>query len=184
MQLNEKTTVGDLRGLCHRRQFASIRDRMLAVIERRKGKSFRKIAASLDRSLDFVKTWNDRFKEEGARGLLDRKKKPQPLKLNEEQRLRFKERVLAGPKPEDGIAVFTTSYLSQVLLQEFDVSYGRRAVGKLLKRMGIVRLRPRPVHKKNSTAVMQEWQEKTFPLFFTGNKKSLSRFPGRNLVSR
>ena len=83
MKLSMNTTVGDLRQLVSKRQYADIKDRLVAVIERRRGKSFRKIASSIGRSADFVKTWNDRFKKFGALGLLDKKAPPPSMKLDE-----------------------------------------------------------------------------------------------------
>jgi transposase len=174
MKLSMNTTVGDLRQLVSKRQYADIKDRLVAVIERRRGKSFRKIASSIGRSADFVKTWNDRFKKFGALGLLDKKAPPPSMKLDEIKRQKFKERVLAGPTSEDGVTVFRTADLIKILLEEFEVSYSSTAVNKMLKRLNIVRLRPRPVHEKNSPDTMKIWKEETLPFFFEANPRAKS----------
>lgn len=71
--LNNSTTVGDLKKLISHPEFQAIRDRMRAVILRRQGESLRKIGAILSRPCSYVERWNNRFKQEGATGLLTRK---------------------------------------------------------------------------------------------------------------
>ena len=165
MKLHAASTVGNLRLLASKPNYASIKDRMVAVVERRKGKSLRKIAKKLDRSVDFVRMWNNRFKEFGAPGLLDKSIRQATEKLNPEQRLAFRQRVLAGPRPEDQIRIFTTKALSKVIKNDFGVSYSPKAVSKLLKRLGLARIKPRPIHGKHQAEVAKAWVENDFPLF-------------------
>ena len=165
MKLQPNTTVGDLKRLLHRRQFAPIKDRMMAVVLRRTGKSLRFISAVVGRSVDFVKQWNDRFKNQGAVGLYDRSNRSKQSKLTDELRADFRKRVIAGPTTEDQVSVFRISDLQRILKQEFGTDYSLSAISKMLRRMGLSRLRPRPKHEKNDAQKITEWQMKTFPLF-------------------
>lgn len=157
--------VGDLIRLHTRKKYASLKDRMLAVILRRQGKSYRKIAGEISRSADFVKVWNDRFKEQGAIGLLDKRMPAKSDKLTDETRNKFKIRVLTGPTIKDGMSAFTRVDLKRILDEEFSVAYSLSAIGKLLRRLNIVKLRPRPIHEKNVRAKMDEWRNETLPIF-------------------
>lgn len=158
-------SVADLDRKSHWRQFAPLRDRMRAVVLRRQGNTFREIAACLNRSLDFVKRWNDRFKSDGAPGLSDRIVIRSKSRLTDDQRAQFRQRILSGPTADDGFSAFRRTDMQVILRKEFGVSYSLSAISKLLKRLDITRLRPRPRHEKNKPEQMQTWRAETLPLF-------------------
>ena len=61
----------------------------------------------------------------------------------------LKELVLVGPVPErDGVVRWRCSDLREQIVRRFDVKVHERTVGKLLRRLDLVRLQPRPYHPK------------------------------------
>ncbi len=173
MELDIDTSVGQLKLLMDMPKYAPICDRMRAVVERRRGRSFPVIARTLDRSLAFVKEWNDRYKAQGGLGLLDRPKGlPATSLLNPELEQKFKDCILKGPTPEDGRARFRMSDIRNILRQEFSVEVGRDKLRERLKQMGLVLLKPRPVHEKNDAIEMENWKE-NFPLFLNKSKRDI-----------
>jgi transposase len=75
----------------------------------------------------------------------------------------LKELVIAGPDPErDGVVRWRCIDLQAVIAERYEVDVHERTAGKLLRRMGLTRLQPRPYHpKKDATA--QEAFKKTSP---------------------
>jgi len=162
-QLNAATTVGDLQRIVSMRRYAAIKDRLTAVIERRRGKSFRQVARVIRRSVSFAKTWNDRFKREGASALALPGEIKVCAKLSDEQRRLLKKRITDGPTAADQVAVFTVTDIRRIISIEFEVRYSRNAVSRLLRRLGLVRLRPRPRHQKQDPSAFARWRCETFP---------------------
>jgi hypothetical protein len=61
--------------------------------------------------------------------------------------VRFRERIEAGPTPEDGIGTFYGPDLRRILEREFGVTLGLQAVYDLLHRHGFSSRMPHPQHK-------------------------------------
>ena len=71
-------------------------------------------------------------------------------------------RRVAGPDPaRDGVVRWRCCDLRRVIAERFDVVVHERTVGKLLDRLGLSRLKPRPHHPKRDLAA-QEAFKKTF----------------------
>ena len=156
-------TVGDLADLMLLRRYTPVKDRLAAVVERRRGRSLRAVARAIKRSVSFVKTWNDRFKVGGAGSLWPTSKNVRRSKLTEEQRLALRLRILAGPTATDQVAIFTIADIQRILLAEHHVEYSRSAISRLLRRMQIVRRRPRPRHAKQVAGRVTTWRDETLP---------------------
>jgi len=145
------------------RRYAAVKDRLAAVIERRRGKSLRQVARAIQRSVSFAKTWNDRFKSGGGSALVLPDEIKAGAKLTDEQRRLLKKRITDGPTAADQIAVFTVSDIQRIISIEFQVRYSRSAVSRLLRRLGLVRLRPRPRHQRQDPSAFARWRGETLP---------------------
>lgn len=166
MLFTEEMSVGDLKDLVSSHKYSAARDRMRAVILRRQGKSFRTIAKTLGRSLDFVKSWNDRFKAHGAPGLATKKvSNGHNFILTQEQTEFLKARVLAGPIESDKVSVFTQPVLREIVKSELGVDCSVTAISDALRRLGLRKVKPRPVHEKNKTNEMTRWINDSLPFF-------------------
>lgn len=177
MLFTQETSVGDLKSLVSNPKYSIVRDRMRAVILRRQGKSFRAIAQTLDRSLDFVKSWNDRFKSHGAPGLETKKvTNSQSSILTTEQKELLKSRVLAGPTESDKVSVFTQPVLREIVKSEFGVDCSISTISSALRSMGLRKVKPRPVHEKNNPCEMTRWINESLPFFL---RQVIAEHPGK-----
>jgi transposase len=111
-----------------------------------------------------LRDWVHRYNAEGIGGLSDAQRSGRPPALSQAQMQELKELVLAGPDlAHDGVVRWRCIDLCGVIKQRFEVEVHERTVGKLLRRVGLTRLQPRPYHPKKD-AEAQEAFKKTLPL--------------------
>jgi transposase len=76
----------------------------------------------------------------------------------------FREVVIRGPDAEqDGVVRWRCVDLCSWLAARHGVSVHEQTVGKMLRRLGLTRLQPRPFHPKKDAAA-QEAFKKTLPI--------------------
>jgi transposase len=118
-------------------------------------------ACGMDRQT--LRDWVHRYNDGGIDALADQPPRGRPARLSAEQMTELKALVLKGPDPErDGVVRWRCVDLRGEIARRFSVELHERSVGKLLRRLGLVRLQPRPYHpKKNADA--QQGFKKTSP---------------------
>jgi transposase len=110
-----------------------------------------------------LRDWVHRYNHEGLSGLSDARRSGRPPALSAEQMQDLKELVLAGPDLAiHGVTRWRCLDLCVAIAERYEVVVHERTVGKLLRRMGLTRLQPRPYHPKKDTAA-QEAFKKTSP---------------------
>jgi len=137
--------------------------RLLAIALILEGRSRTEAAEQSGMDRQTLRDWVHRYNAEGVAGLLSRVPPgPAPL-LNERQMAELKDLVVAGPDPEkDGVVRWRCVDLREQIARRYSVMLHERSVGKLLRRLNLTRLQPRPYHpKKNAEA--QEAFKKTSP---------------------
>ena len=72
---------------------------------------------------------------------------------------RFRDRLEAGPTPEDGVCTFRCQDLHRILEEEFGVSLRRQAIYDLLHRLDSSSLMPRPQHEQANPEVQEFFKE-------------------------
>jgi transposase len=93
-----------------------------------------------------LRDWVVRYNGQGIAGLRSGWKGNPTRALKPDQEERLRQIVLDGP-PTDGVLVrWRRVDLRKIIKQEFGVDYHERSVGKVLKRLGFVRLSVRPRH--------------------------------------
>jgi transposase len=107
--------------------------------------------------------WAHRYNAGGVAGLATAARSGRPPALSEAQMAELKALVIAGPDPEkDGVVRWRCVDLRVKIADHFLVTFHKRSVGKLLHKLGLTRLQPRPYHPKKDAAV-QEAFKKTSP---------------------
>ena len=157
MKVELKETVEELTRRSKARKFAAIHKRIRAVILASFGCTAEEIADQLEENSRWVQTWVYRYRDEGFEGLWDRPRSGAPPKLSPEEIPSFAARILAGPKPEDDVMVFSGKIIQNILDTEFNVKCGLTTVYDRLHRFGFSSLLPRPCHEKNDPELMEAW---------------------------
>jgi transposase len=113
-----------------------------------------------------LRDWVHRYNEEGLAGLSDRHgRRGPPRRLSAEQEAAVAALVRSGPdRAEHGVVRWRRVDLAAVIARRFDVHLAERTVGKLLRRLGFVRLSVRPRHPAHD-AEAQAAHKKTSPIW-------------------
>ena len=118
-------------------------------------------AGGMDRQT--LRDWVHRYNARGIEGLCDTRNKGRAPALSAEQVQELKGLVLAGPDlKRDGVVRWRCADLRAQIKARFELELHERTVGKLLRRLGMTRLQPRPFHPKSGPAA-QEACKKTSP---------------------
>lgn len=133
------------------------RDRYRAVLLALEGQPTEAIMHTLDRSKNFVQRWVYAYRDGGIDAIAPRRQSGRPRKLTELEEIQFRERMLAGPKPQDAVCSLRGKDALCILRSEFGVKYSLPGVFALLHRLGLSPLVPRPKHKKNDPEKMRQW---------------------------
>jgi transposase len=130
-------------------------------------------SAGMDRQT--LRDWVHRYNAEGLAGLSDRPHAGGPARLlTAAQEAAVAELVRAGPNPaEHGVVRWRRADLAHIIEQRFGVRPDVRTVGKLLRRLGFVRLSVRPRHPAQD-AQAQEAHKKTSPSWSPRRSRSTS----------
>ena len=118
-------------------------------------------AGGMDRQT--LRDWVHRYNAHGIEGLRDTRNKGRAPALTGEQMRKLQALVLAGPDlAEDNVVRWRCVDLRAQIKARFEVEMHERTVGKLLRRLRMTRLQPRPHHPKRDLAA-QEAFKKTSP---------------------
>ena len=118
-------------------------------------------AGGMDRQT--LRDWVYRYNAHGAEGLRDTRNKGRAPALAGGQMQELEALVLAGPDlARDGVVRWRCVDLRAQVKARFEVELHERTVGKLLRRLRMTRLQPRPYHPKRDLAA-QEAYKRTSP---------------------
>ena len=153
----------ELRELAARTQDGAVVRRLLAIALILEGHSREEAARlnAMDRQI--LCDWVHRYNAAGVAGLRSRCSPGRPPALNEAQMEELRTMVLEGPDLErDKVVRWRCADLRAEIASRWLVAVAERTVGKLLRRLGMIRLQPRPYHPKKDAAA-QEIFKKTSP---------------------
>ena len=126
---------------------AKQRDRYRAVLLALRGQTTEVIMQTLDRSKNFVQRWVYAYRDGGIDAICPKRQTGRPRKLTELEEVEFRERILAGPKPQDAVCSLRGKDARRIINEQFGVRYSLPGVYALLHRLGLSSLVPRPRHK-------------------------------------
>ena len=152
-------SVSDLRAAAMRCEDGRAACRLLAIAMLLDGASRQEAAKACGMDRQTLRDWVHRYNEQGIPGLSDRRRSGRPSALSDEQKAELKELIIAGPDPErDGVVRWRCVDLQAVIAERYDVMMHERTVGKLLRRLGLTRLQPRPYHPKKDLAAQEAFK--------------------------
>jgi transposase len=172
---DDADTLGEL---IRREANAKQRDRYRVVQLAVAGEQCPTIMRMLGRSRGFVQRWAYAYRDGGLDAIAIKPQPGRPTTLPADQHDAFRQRVLNGPTQDDGVAALKGADFVRILEQEFGVSYTLNGVYKLLGRLGLSFLSPRPQHRKSDPEAMAKWVERApFLLKKSGNNTPTSTSP-------
>jgi transposase len=171
IEAHHPNDVEQLRQRSHQQRDARQRDRYRAVLLALEGHSAPAIAQTLARSRRFVQQWVYVYRDHGLEVICPKPQPGRPSKLPVTQQEPFKERLLAGPTAADRVCSLRAKDAQRILQEEFGVEYTLPGVYDLLHRLGFSYLAPRPRHRKNDPAQMQQWLQEA-PLLSRGQLRN------------
>ena len=127
-----------LREAARRSKDAAASRRMLALALVLEGSNRTEAARAAGMDRQTLRDWVHRYNAEGIAGLSDAPRSGRPPALSEDRLQELKELVLAGPDLE-------------------------RTVGKLLRRIGLTRVQPRPYHPKKDADAQAAFKKTSLP---------------------
>ena len=168
-----------LRQRSRQQRDAKQRDRYRAIVLAIEGRSAPEIGQILARSRRFVQLWVYAYRDQGLDAIAPKRQSGCPSKLPVAQQQSFKDRLLAGPTETDGVCTLRAKDIRRILQNEFGVEYSLAGVYDLLHRLGFSCLAPRPRHRKNDPARMQQWVEQA-PLLSRPRPSNIPASPSRS----
>jgi transposase len=105
--------------------------------------------------------WVHRYNAHGVAGLSTAPRSGRPPALSEEQMAELKEIVIKGPDPEkDGVVRWRCVDLRVKIAGHFAVTLHKRSVARLLRKLDLTRLQPRPYHPKKDAAAQEAFKKR------------------------
>jgi transposase len=148
-----------------RRQAAKSRDgnvvrRLLALAMVLEGMSRDEAAARGGMDRQTLRDWVHRYNAEGIAGLASRPGGSPPSALTEQQMAELNALVIKGPDPEIYHVVrWRCVDLREEIARRWSVTLHERTVGKLLRRLALTRLQPRPFHPKKDIEAQEAFKK-------------------------
>src|SRR3954453_15945907 len=114
--------------------------------------------AGLSRSAAYE--WHNRYEEDGLEGLRDRPRPGRQPRVDAATSARLKERIVAGAElARDGVVAFRGVDAQRILKEEFAIECSLSSTYRLLHRMQLSWLAPRPRHPEADATVQAEFSQ-------------------------
>ena len=176
VQPHTPTDIDALKLKARAEKNAKQRDRYRAVAMALEGFGTKHIMYTLSRSKNFVQRWTYFYRDGGIEAISPTPQHGRPTKLASVDTEHFKQRIVAGPTAADeGLCTLRGKDAVRILRHEFGVNYSLSSVYALMHRLGLVCLKPRPRHRLNDPAAMQQWLENAPLLSMQSNRNILTR---------
>jgi transposase len=137
--------------------------RLLAIAMALEGHSREESARLNCMQRQTLRDWVNRYNQEGVAGLRSRHRSGRPPALTEDQMKELENLVLDGPDLErHGVVRWRCGDLRKEIAARWSVVLHENTVGRLLHKLKMTRLQPRPYHPQKDAAA-QEAFKKTSP---------------------
>lgn len=156
-------SAAELRDLAVKTEDSDVVRRLLAIALLLDGWSRGEAAKAGGMDRQTLCDWVHRYNSSDVAGLATASRSGRPPALSEAQMAELKELVIQGPDPaKDGVVRWRCVDLRCKITARFSVTFHKRSVARLLRKLDLTRLQPRPYHPKKDAAA-QEAFKKTLP---------------------
>jgi putative transposase len=151
--------AAELRRLA-RRESGRVCQRVLMIANMLEGMAPEEAARLVGLSRSGTYEWHNRYEEDGIEGLRDRRRPGRPPRVGAVTTARFKERIVAGAELQrDGVVAFRGVDAKQILKEEFDIDCSLSSIYRLLHRIKLSWLVPRPRHPQADATAQAEFSQ-------------------------
>jgi transposase len=156
--------VAELRKVASRTSDAKQARRILAIAMVLDGHSRLDAAQASGMDRQTLRDWVHRYNAFGVAGLSDARRPGRPAALDQGMMEELRQLVLVGPDPVlDGVVRWRCVDLRSAIQRRYGVVLHKRTVGKLLGRLRMTRLQPRPYHPKKDAEAQQAFKKTSPP---------------------
>ncbi len=154
----------DLRELAVGTRDGAVVRRLLALSLVLEGHSRAEAARLNGMDRQTLRDWVHRHNNDGVAGLHSRLSPGRPPALTDEQMEELRIMVLDGPDPgRDQVIRWRCADLRDEIATRWSVTMTERSVGRLLHRLEMTRLQPRPYHPKKDAAAQEAFKKTSLP---------------------
>jgi transposase len=152
----DESSAAELRALASSTRDWRVVRRLLALALVLEGESREEAAQLNGMDRQTLRDWVHRYNEEGVAGLHPRAIPGRPGALTKEQMEQVRAMVLEGPDPEiDGVVRWRCVDLRDAIAARWSVTFHVCSVGRMLHRLKMTRLQPRPFHPKKDAVAQR-----------------------------
>jgi len=150
----------ELRALAAGTRDGAVVRRLLAIALILEGHSRAEAARLNGMDRQTLRDWVHRYNAEGVSGLRSRLSPGRPGALNEAQMAELRTMVLDGPDPERNQVIrWRCADLRDEIADRWSIVLHERSVGRLLHRLAMTRLQPRPYHPQKDAAAQEAFKK-------------------------
>jgi transposase len=164
MEVKDHLPLSELKRLERVEKDADRAKRLRIVILGIEGWTAPAVAMAVGLTRRICQRWVRRYNDDGLAGLDDRRGHEPRLPLSPEDQERIRQRLDAGPTPEDEVCSLRGKDVQRILAQEFRLLRSLAGVYHLLHRLGYSYLRPRPRHRRadpdKQAAFLTAWPDR------------------------
>src|ERR1700747_615624 len=151
--------AAELRRLA-RRESGRVCQRVLMIANLLEGMEHEEAARLTGLSRSAAYEWHNRYEEEGIEGLRDRPRPGRQPRVDAVTSARFKERIVAGAELQrDGVVAFRAVDAQRILKEEFELDCSLSSTYRLLHRIKLSWLAPRPRHPQADATAQAEFSQ-------------------------
>lgn len=158
MEVRAHLSLAELERLERMEKRAAPAKRLRIIILAINGYTAPAVAMSVGLSRRICQRWVARYNEFGLAGLEDQRGQEPQSPLTPEQETFVRQRIEAGPRPEDQVCSLRGVDFQRILASEFGVLRSLPGVYHLLHRLGYSYLRPRPRHRSANSQAQEEFK--------------------------
>lgn len=159
-QFLPKISKEKLKKLYNKEKNAKGKLRLLAILQRKEGKTLDSISFSLQKPKTTIHDWLKRIEDKGLENLYDIKQPGKPCRLTKKQLNELK-KILSLPPQNQNIpfVLWTTNLVQYVILKKFKVKFEVRQTRNIIKKMNFKLKVPRQEHKKANKKAQEKFKK-------------------------
>ncbi len=160
VRVREDYSAAELRRLAKSARTTAASRRMLSLALILEGAKRAEAASAGGMDRQTLRDWVHRFNAKGPEGLYSKPGLGPSCRLSEAQQQELAAIIEAEPDlTEHGVVCFRLRDLCALVEERFGVTYGKRGLSKLIRKLGFRRISARPQHPKSDPEIQAEYKK-------------------------